>query len=74
MPNEVPTPEEPKPIEHYIGAAIMTVLGTMNELAPVLSVLPPALQNETIVDLARRTAAVAGETIRAHHADGKIDI
>ncbi|WNO26485.1 hypothetical protein SEA_BABYDAISY_62 [Microbacterium phage BabyDaisy] len=74
MANEVPTPEETKPIEHYVGAAIMTVLGALNEMAPVLSVLPPETQNEVITDLARQTANVAGETIRAHHADGKVGI
>ncbi|QJD53470.1 hypothetical protein QDW38_gp61 [Microbacterium phage Lynlen] len=74
MANQVPSPEESKPIEHYVGAAIITALGGIQEMAPVIELLPPEGQNAFIMDIAQRTAQIAGETIRAHHADGKVDI
>ncbi|UYL86363.1 hypothetical protein JOVITA_59 [Microbacterium phage Jovita] len=74
MANEVPTPEEPKPIEHYIGAAILTSLGGIQAMAPLIEALPPEGQDAFIKDIAQRTAKLAGETIRAHYADGKVDI
>ncbi|QTF82233.1 hypothetical protein SEA_ALBRIGHT_58 [Microbacterium phage Albright] len=74
MPNQVPSPEEPKPIEHYIGAAVVTALGGIQSMAPIIEALHPEAQNAFIMDIAQRTAKIAGETIRAHHADGKVDI
>lgn len=74
MPNQVPSPEEPKPIEHYVGAAIVTALSAIQEMAPVVELLPPKDQTAFVMDVAQRTAHLAGETIRAHHADGKVDI
>ncbi|WMI34148.1 hypothetical protein SLAY_62 [Microbacterium phage Slay] len=74
MANQVPSPTEPKPIEHYVGAAIITTLGAIQETAPVTRLLSPTEQDLYLSDLVRRTADIAGETIRAHHADGKVDI
>ncbi|QWY79883.1 hypothetical protein SEA_LIMABEAN_60 [Microbacterium phage LimaBean] len=74
MANQVPAPEEAKPIEHYVGAAIVTALAAIQEMAPVVELLPPADQHAFVMDVAQRTAKIAGETIRDHHADGKVDI
>ncbi|XAO35729.1 hypothetical protein SEA_SARBEAR_61 [Microbacterium phage SarBear] len=74
MANEVPAPEEPRPIEHYIGAAIVTALDVIQEIAPVLQILPPEAQNEAVHDIIHKTAATAGETVRAHYEVGKVAI
>ncbi|WNM67965.1 hypothetical protein SEA_ALBEDO_62 [Microbacterium phage Albedo] len=74
MANQVPSPEEPRTIEHYVGAAIVTALGGIQEMAPVVATMPPDLQNVFIMDIVQRTAKIAGETIREHYADGKVDI
>ncbi|WXW92803.1 hypothetical protein SEA_TUKTUK_62 [Microbacterium phage TukTuk] len=74
MANQVPSPAEPRTIEHYVGAAIVTAFEGVQMMAPVIEGLSPEDQNAFIMDTIRRTADIAGETIRAHHADGKVDI
>lgn len=74
MANEVPAPEAPKPIEHYIGAAVVTALQAIDDVAPMVVALPKEAQTAFVNHVIQETAKIAGETVRAHYAEGKVEL